>query len=135
LVKKKPRSRNKDGTWRKKRNDAKRIRTKGHYRSIIRDKDGKFIGAEKWCPKTRDEILDYYDTLPGKLSLRLNDPDFGLMEDDKRGFIEPVQGLMDEVEALKRQVDLLMKDNGELRIKIKAYEGVAEMVKVKDECV
>jgi len=120
LVKKKPRSRNKDGTWRKKRNDAKRIRTKG-------DKDGKFIGAEKWSPKTRDEILDYYDTLPGKLSLRLNDPDFGLMEDDKRGFIEPVQGLMNEVEAFKRQVDILMKDNGELRIKIKAYEKEAKM--------
>jgi len=127
LVKKKPRSRNKDGTWRKKRNDAKRIRTKGHYRSITRGEDGKFIGAEKWSPKTRDETLDYYDTLPGKLSLRLNDPDLGLIEDDKRGFIEPIQVLMDEVKALKRQMDLLMKDNGELRIKIKAYERETEI--------
>lgn len=137
LVKRSPwvkeRERNKDGTWRKKRSDTKRIHTKGHYRLVTRDKDGRFIGAEKWSPKTREENFDYYETLPGKLSLRLNEPDLGLMEDDKKDFVEPVEALMAEVKMLERQVDILMKDNAELRIKLKAWEREVEVNKVKKD--
>lgn len=40
---------------------------------------------------------------------------------------KPVQALMDEIKVLERQVDILMRDNGELRIKLKACEKEAEM--------
>jgi len=95
LVKKKPRSRNKDGTWRKKRSDASKLKiydpeTETTYsirmRSAVKEKKGTLMGT--W---------------------------------------NPVDALKNEIEALKRQVDILTKDNGELRIKIKAYEREAEI--------
>lgn len=72
LVKNKPRSRNKDGTWRKKRSDA-------------------------------HKILEFA--------------------------IPTYEELEDKIKALERQVDVWMKDNGELRIKLKAYEMEAEVKK------
>lgn len=49
-------------------------------------------------------MSDYYETLPGKLSLRLNDPDLGLSEEDKKEFVAPVEELIDEVLRLRHVV-------------------------------
>ena len=64
---------------------------------------------------TDERHPDYYETLPGKLSLRLNDPDLGLSDWDDKEFIAPIITLMAEVDRLK----LIVANQA---IKIKAYE-------------
>ena len=111
----KERERNKDGTWRKKRSDTEKPRDK----KPPTQEEGRQMEMRQ-SETIPENKKDYYETLPGKLSLRLNIPDLGLIEDDQKDLVDPVQALMDEVDRLNRIV-------GEQAIKLKAYERENEV--------